>query len=664
MNEEQLDATFGTDTDGIQRYRMLEAVLVRGLSQRGAAQVVGVSERTLRNTLRLYRSGDINRLRSRVAARRINPRRAAHYEPALAAALNELPDAGGDRLWRRACELLGDAAGLSRRTAYRVLANLRAEREREREADRGEELGQLRPALALLMEDPPLSLGATPLAMRLLSDEQDLLLRGTLLQQVLHTLIDRLRPAGEISSIDRDWWPYLICSGEYEAGQNRAELEQSLALSASTYSRAKRQALNQIVAALPHAFQALAETPRAASRQRLPRSVDFIGRHDEQAYYAWRLQTEGLAYLWGLPGSGKTALAAELAAGGRRYGQSVIWHACDTSANARLSSIVRGLLRGLCSRDDSAEDLSDMDSDALLGLLRDHLLRRATVIILDDTHRIEPNEFAPLLELLESLVARGTTRLLLVSRIPPPDTTWPMLPGLVEREARLLWADLPLAEAQWQTLFAATCGMPQPLRQLAAACRRAGDHGRSSDVGTAVATWAHEAIWQPLPAQEQALLTVTHGLANHVWADQREHIQLALPCDPSLFESLLRRGLIAVGDHALQAHPLLGAAVEARLAEDSELKALRNAAVRACDTTTVIALDTSAASAILVPAVLASTTAPVSASETLGLLAHLRAVLERSALYLQSGSDQTALRLAAELVSLQAALPDPALLQR
>jgi len=106
----------------------------------------------------------------------------------------------------------------------------------------------VRGALPLLLEDPPLTLGAGVLAQRLLPEESDPLLRGTVLQQALRSSMERLRPSGSVSGIDRGWWPYLICTGEYEAGQSRAELQQALALSASTYSRAKRQAIERITA--------------------------------------------------------------------------------------------------------------------------------------------------------------------------------------------------------------------------------------------------------------------------------------------------------------------------------------------------------------------------------------------------------------------------------
>jgi len=104
-----------------------------------------------------------------------------------------------------------------------------------------------------------LALAASALAQRFLPADLDPLPRGMLLQQALRATLDHLRPAGPISTIDRGWWPYLICTGEYETGQSRTEIQEDLALSASTYSRAKRQGLDRITAVLPRMIERMIE---------------------------------------------------------------------------------------------------------------------------------------------------------------------------------------------------------------------------------------------------------------------------------------------------------------------------------------------------------------------------------------------------------------------
>src|SRR5262245_41895908 len=134
LTEAELAELFGDDADGLRRYQLLHAVLAEGMTQRQAAEAGQVSERTVRNIMRAYtQSGGLEALRSRQSGGRSRrDRRPIAFERALATALAEEPLAGGDRLWRRACELLGQGgAKLSRRTAYRMLAHIRSERDED-----------------------------------------------------------------------------------------------------------------------------------------------------------------------------------------------------------------------------------------------------------------------------------------------------------------------------------------------------------------------------------------------------------------------------------------------------------------------------------------------------------------------------------------------------
>ncbi len=47
-------------------------------------------------------------------------------------------------------------------------------------------------------------------------------------------------------------WPYRICVFKFVEGRSRGEIAELLAISASTYTRAKRRALERIAEALPH----------------------------------------------------------------------------------------------------------------------------------------------------------------------------------------------------------------------------------------------------------------------------------------------------------------------------------------------------------------------------------------------------------------------------
>lgn len=669
LSESELLDRFGDDQAALRRYQLLHAVLVMGMTQREAASANGVSERTVRNVLHGYASGaGLESLRSRHAAsaRKHSSRKTA-IEQALAEALAEEPLAGGDRLWRRAQKLLDESGTqISRRTAYRILTRLRAESDDEEEDAPNSLRGVVRAALPLLPEDPPLTLGASPLAQRLLPSESDPLLRGTQLQQALRAALDALRPPGAVSVIDRNWWPYLICTGEYETGQRRAELQDNLALSASTYSRAKRQGLDHITTMLPQIVERMVEAPAALVSQRLPRAPDFVGRHEEESYYAWRLQTEGLAHIWGLPGSGKTALAAELAAEGHRYGQTILWHTCGAGPDSTLLGIIRGLAKALASAGDDElwqqlryTPLDEQDPRALLDTLRERLLARPAVVVLDDIHRADLEETETLFDALADLVSRRSTRLLLVGRTRIESVNYPPLQGLSEREALLLWAGAPaLSAEQWSALYQATAGLPQPLRRVAATYRRAGDLARPGEWMDEVAAWAHEEIWSRLADDEQRLLAAVHTLETHPWAERMAFVCAALGLAVETPARLRERGLLVVAGGMVMVFNALRFNAAARLREDGALREQLDALAAVLDAG-VAALDTAANPGILDAdeAELAEAAMPAG----LELINRVREALQHSAAYLQNQhADQAARQLVVELERLQAALPDPA----
>ncbi len=97
LSGEELQTFFNADSNGLRRYRLLHAMLVDHMTQREAAQAVGVSERTVRNVLQAFtRSGHIEALRSRVNSPR-RRRNGNSITRALSTALAEDPHAGGDR---------------------------------------------------------------------------------------------------------------------------------------------------------------------------------------------------------------------------------------------------------------------------------------------------------------------------------------------------------------------------------------------------------------------------------------------------------------------------------------------------------------------------------------------------------------------------------------
>lgn len=113
------------------------------------------------------------------------------------------------------------------------------------------EIRILRGALILLPEEPPLDLGECALAIRLFPKVTDRLRRGHMCADTLRAAVAILRPPATLPHSDRRWWPYRICVLAYLEGRPRGDVEQILAISSSTYSRAKRRALERIAAILP-----------------------------------------------------------------------------------------------------------------------------------------------------------------------------------------------------------------------------------------------------------------------------------------------------------------------------------------------------------------------------------------------------------------------------
>jgi hypothetical protein len=246
-----LAALFGDDVAALQRYRMLVALIREGRPAAEVARAFGVSRESLRRLRRAVARGDLAVLRSR-------RRGGGHFSrgsPLAHALRDELaadPGAPAPRLWQRVAARMGEQ-GLRapRSTFYRLLARLRAD-EGDDEGEGGRTATRLlREALSGLMEDPPLTLGRGQLAELLVPEERDPPQRGRRLAAALRAAIERMRP-GEAPTLDDPRWRYYqILAGEYLEGRERTALQEALALSASTYSRAKREALLRLRSLLP-----------------------------------------------------------------------------------------------------------------------------------------------------------------------------------------------------------------------------------------------------------------------------------------------------------------------------------------------------------------------------------------------------------------------------
>jgi hypothetical protein len=300
------------------------------------------------------------------------------------------------------------------------------------------------------------------------------------------------------------------------------------------------------------------------------------------------------------------------------------------------------------------------------------LLLRPAVVILDDAHHADAEETDALLDALADLVARRSIRLLLVGRDPIECVTYLPLHGMIEREAQLLWAGSPALPAdQWRALYAATGGMPEPIRRAAAAYRRSGDLARANDWVAEIDAWAHETIWSRLEEHEQRLLAAAFALEAQPWSDRQALVCDSIGAPAETLKPLFQRGLLYSGTQTTAAHPecaaggqatavlLYGAlrtAAAAQLREDDQLR--ERVAALATE------LDSAPEPTPIAPPALADTTAeaatiPALVPAGMELLERVRNALEDSAILLQEqGNDHARQQLAAELAALQAALPN------
>ncbi|HEX9373354.1 MAG TPA: helix-turn-helix domain-containing protein [Roseiflexaceae bacterium] len=444
LSSAELVSSFGNDQTALRRYRILAALLREGRPPGEVARTFGISRESLRRLRHSFERDGLTALHSR----KRGGGHVARSSPLVGAIRQELgldPGAPAPTLWRRVqARLREQNLSAPRSTFYRLLAQLRD----EEDGDAGRApVALLREALADLVEDPPLGLARGALATLLLPDERDLLQRGRRLRDALRAGIARLRPseAGPVLD-DPRWRHYLIIAGEYDAGEERAALQQALALSASTYSRAKREALERLVALLPVTLGELPPAEPPAALIAPPLAPAEFDHEPELEQYMARLRRGGMALIWGPAGVGKQDLAAMLAARLQQRGQHVVWHTCrppDVETNAGLRLLL-ALAAGLAldGRHELWDTLTSAEPESLsrrLELLASGLTGRRWTVIIANAHWLTGDEAARVLDVLTVAQERRDIRLALVSRQLPrwaDPERWPALPFPSDAAAR------------------------------------------------------------------------------------------------------------------------------------------------------------------------------------------------------------------------------------
>ncbi len=445
LNGAELLARFGGDEAALRRYRMLAALLREGRPAGEVAQTFGISRESLRRLRHAFQSEGLAALHTR----KRGGGHLARGSPLALAITQELrldPGVSAAVLWQRVqVRLREEGLDAPRSTFYRLLAGLRDEDSTE--ASTGIPIRPIREALGALPEDPPLALGRSALADLLLPDERDPLRRGRRLQDTLHAAIARLRPseAGPVLD-DPRWRHYLIIAGEYQTGEERATLASALALSSSTYSRAKREALERLVTLLPVVLSELPPTAPPASLIAPPPAPSTFEHEGELDLYIARLRRGGLALIWGPTGVGKIDLAAMLAERLRARGQQIVWHTCrppgadrDAGAHLLLALATALALDGNYDLWNVLNTPAPGDFARRIDLLASALDGRHWTVIVANTHWLTGAEATRVLNILTAAQQRRDIRLVLVGRHLPiwaDAELWPPLPFAIDTIAR------------------------------------------------------------------------------------------------------------------------------------------------------------------------------------------------------------------------------------
>lgn len=438
LTSADLAERFGNDEAALRRYRMLVALLREGRSPGEVARTFGVSRESLRRLREAFRRGGLAALKSR----KRGGGHLARNSPLARILRQELaaePGVSANVLWRRIQARLRDEGILDapRSTFYRLLSRLRDEESGVGTYSATVRL--LREALGALPEDPPLTLGRSDLAKLLLADETDVQQRGRRLQTALRAAIEQLRPPDDAGPVLNDprWRHYLIIAGEYEAGEARADLQEALALSASTYSRAKREALERLAVLLPAAIEAL-PPPAPPAHLYAPPSASTVGYEAELDLYVSSLRRDGLALIWG-DAEEAFSLAAALASHLHTRGQKVIWHAAappDIELRPGLR-LLQTLAAALAAEGDDElwRHLAPPDAIPLvwhLDLLANTIGGRRWAVVVANTHWLTDSDAAQALDVLTTAYEQREIRLALAGRDLPiwaDADRWPPLPG-------------------------------------------------------------------------------------------------------------------------------------------------------------------------------------------------------------------------------------------
>jgi len=274
----------------------------------------------------------------------------------------------------------------------------------------------------------------------------------------VETAVEELR-RNEEGENPREYLRYQVLHRLFRQKTNPLTIQHTLGVGRTHFYELRNEGLDAIAALLT-----AAESPASAlssSCEPLPSIIGFVGRDAELALYREQLATQNLAVIHGFAGTGKTALAAQLAIERQRSGCPVLWITFYSGVNTDLDSLLEILacsLAGLGNPDlQSFLTIGERGGrpypvDARIQRTVNCLVANQITLCLDDVQWVEQDQ--SIWRFFESLAPRqqpARAPLILVSRNLPPFIQGRYvepLPGLSDldahhliREAGLDWLE-------------------------------------------------------------------------------------------------------------------------------------------------------------------------------------------------------------------------------
>jgi tetratricopeptide (TPR) repeat protein/predicted Ser/Thr protein kinase len=306
------------------------------------------------------------------------------------------------------------------------------------------------------------------------------------------------------------------------------------------------------------------DVPPPPEPLRPPSTAGMVERQHELAAYAACLAEHGVAVITGMPGAGKTTLAAMLAAGAGAQGRT-FWHTFRPGETLEALAWEFAAFAWWNGRPDLWEQLhrsqrqhSPIPAGVLLDYVSQIVRGRHYLLCLDDAHLAEDDALvAQLVARLVAAAREGELALILTARstlpFAPPGSA--PLPGLRPDEAHALLAnqDVALPDELFAALYRRTEGGAQLLALAADALRSGRDPQRLvEDLPTTggVTNYLLREVDCSLSADERAVMEGVAVLLSY--GGTRDAIEALLGGEPAwrTLRALRLRHLLSADDDA------------------------------------------------------------------------------------------------------------------